>query len=568
MIELKSISEILDKDFFIPSYQRGYRWDTQQVEELLEDILEFVNKDKVKKEFYCLQPVVVKKNTNGDYRVIDGQQRLTTIFILLQYFKRLLEDDYFIENVYSISYETRSNSQNFLDKIEKVDEINKMNIDFFYMSKTYITIKAWFKENIINKRITKNKFLEALIVSEIKEEVIDGEKIKIDYANNLRIIWYEIQDKKEIDVFTRLNSGQIPLTPAELIKALFLLDKKGKENEQLLLASQWDEIEYKLQDENFFAFINGEVYDKPTRIEFIFDLIANNKEKKVKIEHLRKDDKLRSFYIFNELIKNPKQDLWDEVKTYFRVFDELYNNNDYYHLVGFLINSGKKIQDIVNKFHHHSKDSFLKEIEARIEKKVSFENKKFEELNYHEDYKEISNLLFLFNVLVTLESRYARYPFDKHKSELWSLEHIHAQNSQDIDVDDKKILLESQLSYINDEDIKEEINQLRKSNKLDEALAETSKFFGDESSLHTIDNLTLLSKDDNSSLSNSVFPIKRDKIKQLDKNGSFIPLGTKNVFLKYYSNDVKEAVKWSKEDKTSYLKVLKETLKPYIEEEK
>lgn len=45
-IELKSVSELLGMKFFIPSYQRGYRWTEQQVKDLLEDILEFAKKEK------------------------------------------------------------------------------------------------------------------------------------------------------------------------------------------------------------------------------------------------------------------------------------------------------------------------------------------------------------------------------------------------------------------------------------------------------------------------------------------------------------------------------------------
>jgi len=91
----------------------------------------------------------------------------------------------------------------------------------------------------------------------------------------------------------------------------------------------------------------------------------------------------------------------------------------------------------------------------------------------------------------------------------------------------------------------------------------------DDIDINTIDNLALLSTKDNSALSNNIFPYKRDKIKELDKKGSFIPLGTKNVFMKYYSNDVKEAIKWNKKDRESYLEALKIRLeKFYIEESK
>lgn len=564
MIALKSIYEILDKKFVIPSYQRGYRWGTEQVKDLLEDILEFANKKKDDKEFYCLQPVVVKKDNEGKYRVVDGQQRLTSLFLILKYFESLLEEDYYVEDIYSISYETRKDSEAFLKEIRKLKKLDRTNIDFYYMSNSYVIIEDWFKESIKEKRTTKRKFLEVLIDSDIKTEMLENQEKKVDHANNIRVIWYEIQDGNEIDIFTRLNSGKIPLTPSELIKALFLLDKK-EENEKLLLASQWDDIEYKLQDENFFAFINKYEYKKATRIEFIFDLIAD--KKKVEIDNLRKEDRLRSFYIFNELIQESHIDFWDEVKTYFRVFEELYNHNIYYHLVGFLVNTEVKIEFIVNAFKENSKDVFLKNLRNKIQTLLDFKDKELQELTYGEDSQLISNILFLFNILVTIEANYSRYPFDRHKSEKWSLEHIHAQNSQDIDENDKKELLKIQKSYIRDDESKQKVENLEKSS-LDEALREISKIFGDDSSIHTIDNLALLSKEDNSSLNHSVFPIKRDRIKQLNKEGSFIPLGTKNIFLKYYSNNVKEAMKWSKEDKKAYLEVLKETLRDYIGEER
>ena len=88
MLYLKSIGEILNKNFYIPSYQRGYRWDKQQVLELLNDIYEFSKKkSKEESEFYCLQPIVLLKDEENDYyKVIDGQQRLTTILLILKLF--------------------------------------------------------------------------------------------------------------------------------------------------------------------------------------------------------------------------------------------------------------------------------------------------------------------------------------------------------------------------------------------------------------------------------------------------------------------------------------------------
>jgi hypothetical protein len=76
--------------------------------------------------------------------------------------------------------------------------------------------------------------------------------------------------------------------------------------------------------------------------------------------------------------------------------------------------------------------------------------------------------------------------------------------------------------------------------------------------------MALLSSKDNSCLSNSIFPIKKDKIKELDEKGSFIPIGTKNVFLKYYSKDVEQNVSWNIEDQNAYFAELKKILKDYL----
>jgi uncharacterized protein with ParB-like and HNH nuclease domain len=73
-IELKEISKLSEEKFFIPSYQRGYRWTEQQVNDLLDDIDSFTPKEVLntnEKTWYCLQPVVVKAR-NNQWEVIDG----------------------------------------------------------------------------------------------------------------------------------------------------------------------------------------------------------------------------------------------------------------------------------------------------------------------------------------------------------------------------------------------------------------------------------------------------------------------------------------------------------------
>ena len=94
-IELKSVRELLGMKFFIPNYQRGYRWTEQQVLDLLNDIRDFSFIKRKDYEYYCLQPLVVRTMAEKDkmlndldldetwYEVIDGQQRLTTLYMIL-----------------------------------------------------------------------------------------------------------------------------------------------------------------------------------------------------------------------------------------------------------------------------------------------------------------------------------------------------------------------------------------------------------------------------------------------------------------------------------------------------
>ena len=93
--------------------------------------------------------------------------------------------------------------------------------------------------------------------------------------------------------------------------------------------------------------------------------------------------------------------------------------------------------------------------------------------------------------------------------------------------------------------------------------SELMKLFN-SASVHILDNLTLLASKQNSALNNAIFPVKRNKIIQLEKEGAYIPLVTKNVFLKYYSDSDLQPYYWSKADKKNYLEDIQQKLKPYL----
>lgn len=69
-------------NFWIPSYQRGYRWTADEVTKLLDDIWKSAGQP------YSLQPIVVKKREVDAWELIDGQQRLTTLWLIFNYMQK------------------------------------------------------------------------------------------------------------------------------------------------------------------------------------------------------------------------------------------------------------------------------------------------------------------------------------------------------------------------------------------------------------------------------------------------------------------------------------------------
>ncbi|MFV0231456.1 DUF262 domain-containing protein [Empedobacter falsenii] len=589
-IELKSISELLGKHFYIPSYQRGYRWEEQQILDLLNDILEFQKKNgKDEGEFYCLQPLIITQKENDIWEVVDGQQRLTTIYILLSYLKDALEILGLPNNLFSIEYETREkedcSSKEFLQNITSTAEINKTNIDFYRMSDAYLIIKKWFEE----KKPNKGDFCNVLLKTDFDEQN------KTDKANNIRFIWYPINnndtDEKPSVTFTKYNQGKIDLTNAELIKAIFYLtdDNKDKKKHQIKIGYEWDDMENTLRKPDFWYFINPSIFYQ-NHIEFIFDLVSTKYESKISFK-VKKDDRLRAFYIFNELItknikiyedskfNNTRDFLWDEIKTYYRTFVEWFSSKDeenkytYFHLIGFLLQIGgieNSIEKIKELAETNSKSQFIDKL--KVKTKSYFGEVDFNEIDYDSDPKKAKELLLLFNVITTMNGGYNKFSFDRISS--WSLEHIHAQQSEEITNEkQKRQLLEEQKndSFIaNQKELLNEIIELLTLSEIDQNLFNNlqQRIFDlssdTSSTIHSIKNLALLTPSDNSSLNNAPFHRKRDKIKELDEKGSFIPICTKNVFLKYYSKNVEQNVKWDKKDMDAYLTEMKNVLTNYI----
>lgn len=565
MIEQRSVRGIIDKkiNFNVPAYQRGYRWNKLNVTDLLDDLLEFMQDDSSGK-FYCLQPLVVKKIGENRYNVIDGQQRLTTILIILKYLENLLKEENGIDEIYTLGYETRKDSKDFLQNIaSKTQDESNQNMDYFCIYQAYEAIKSWFE----------NKNASELL------EIFTNSK---DDKYHIEFIWYEVEDNEdEVKIFARLNSGKIPLTNAELIKALFLnirnlktrsAPKECSENEiitkQIEISKEWDEIEYTLQDDDFFKFLTKNDY--PTRIELLFEILSGVKNTEL--------DRYAIYRHFSDMAKEGDlSHIWTDIKKIFLTFKFWFKDTEYYHLVGFLVVSGiSNIKEIYGKAKDETKSDFNIFLKKKIKEKIKIED--IDRFDYEKNRKDIENILLFFNIATILNNKSSniRFSFSEFSTKRWSLEHIHAQNDKGLK--DKKaqdVWLENMKKYIKEDaiedTIKEKIDSFIKgieNNHFSELQTQILNRFGDEEllNMHGIENLALLAAENNSSLSNGPFIEKREKIIEMDKDGEFIPICTKNVFLKYYTKNLSDVYFWSKQDQEDYKDSIIKTLENFFGE--
>ncbi len=573
----KTIFELRDYDFFIPAYQRGYRWSAQQVNELLNDIWEFSKKSGTAGSFYCLQPIIVKEAVNDKnekvWEVIDGQQRLTTIHLILTFLNSMLPDK---EKQFSIEYETRKNSNSFLTSV--AEEQANDNIDFYHMYSAYQNIKQWLEETQKLENVSKNSLVMRLLP-------VFNEKVKV--------IWYEIgKNINSSEVFTRVNMGKIPLTNAELIKALLLKESNFDSNSevirirQLEISGEWDRIEYSLQNEDFWYFLTNGLFQMENRIDYIFQLMSDDKNKKYNIQIVEAE--LLPFHVFSKWFfdsGHPSEAinmLWKEIKAYFLTFEEWYQDKNLFHLIGYLITVGTPIEELKIASALKTKTEFIDYLKKLIKTKINYKatssrkNYALEDLDYANDYDRrfIKNILLLLNIITINNNKEinARFPYKSYKQEQWDLEHIHSVKSQISEREHEKVdWIKNALNELDDSsDIYiESKNTIDMGNvsMYDTVISNILDYFDENHShedINNISNIAILDSDTNRSYGNSVFSVKRRTILLKDKEGIFIPPCTKNVFLKYYNTDVEQLSLWSKTDRDTYLKNIKSVLKEYL----
>ena len=540
--------------FYVPAYQRGYRWGREEVSRLLADIWE--SRDRS----YYLQPVVVKKH-DDEWELVDGQQRLTTLFLIFQYMQH--EGLQSAGAGYTMRYETRAGSAAYLKAPDP--GLKQRNIDFFHISEAYNCIREWFDSHGHRRQFVANAFYGALF-------------------EHVKVIWYEAPEEVDANtLFRRLNVGRIPLTDAELVKALLLSHGRGGAggtDRALEIAAQWDSFERDLRDPELWAFITGKSAEDPTHIDLLLETIAEGPTGRDR----------PPFYTFNALRERISTDphrFWNEVVEMHAVALGWHANRDLFHKIGFLVAQRvTTFSRLLAQSRGKAKSVFEAELDGLIRDYLKLTPTGLRELTYQSD--KTSRALLLMNVETIRQRKrsFERYSFKEHAAGRWSLEHIHAQSAEgirrskdhwatwlglhrralealdDVDPVRKRSVLSKSDEVLGGSDIKQGDFQ-----DLEQQFTTLLSLDSDTSddAMHSIGNLTLLDSGDNSALGNSVFAVKRAEILRRDREGFYIPVCTRDVFLKYYSPaDEHQMHFWSSQDREHYLDTMTSVLCDYL----
>lgn len=623
------VADLLDGQhhFIIPSFQRGYRWEEKQVTDLLQDIKQFADDSKPRGNSYFLQPVVVKPVKKGEethYEVLDGQQRLTTLLLLLKRIMRNLPEDERAEHegsLYDITYANRPQLDFDNPKPEE-------NIDSFYLSEAKRVIDEWFANQIKQKRNLSN-FRASLLYR---------------HERQVKIIWYAISDGSEdlvsINIFNRLNKGKISLTSSELIKALFIMDYDLRAGGDKLpaeqLAMEWNEMERRFQDDNFWYFISDDSKGSQTRIDVLFDFVTLSGEDKDGDFSYREFQRLYDFCRERErrassedAPSHPEEefqadwakgirDMRDAWRLIRKTFDRLvawYEDNLYYHYVGYLVAVGFSPLDIFNRLEDAKRERRDAEpiYEWTIEdtqlalRKMMMERFKqdnryivkdaIEEFEYGSEH--VARILLLFNIESCRIGNNIRFAFDKYKKGKWDVEHIDSQNDATLQEYDDRMRWLRNVSFI----LRLEHNE--RAEALAKECEDMIKKFGDKKKVTVshyqdfyfrvnqfysaesgedydkvdltakkkdfLSNLTLLDSATNREYKDAPFAYKRHCIVSYDRKGDrFIPLCTRNLFLKYFTDSNNESshldnLRWNEADRLGYLRAIHEAVDPIFD---
>lgn len=601
-MDLRAISELKGYTFVIPYQQRGYKWTSDNVKVLLDDFKEFLLDNE--KTMYCLQPIAVAPtDEENKWIVIDGQQRLTTLFLLWKYFE---------EQPYNFVFE-RDNNENrgiFLkEKLNSIKEEDDSEIDKFYISRAFLTIREWFwdrNEYLLLEEENKRCNLE-------ENENIEDVKAKFNELLNaskgeksIQILWYVVPNGEEHETFRNINSGKIQLSNSDLIKALLLNKTNNLENRQQI-AAQFELMERQLAEDRFWYMLQQkdvEPLKGQSRIDLIFNIVAGIKYDEYQIEPRK------SFYKFSDCSTEQLLEMWKKVREKYQRLRDLFDNPDTYHYIGFLIycvnnpnDCANKLSNLVNEYAKTKKSKFVSYLQKEIKERMTKEHKSLDEYSYYDSTFALRKLFVLHNIETLLFRykelknnkklmfSYENFPFELLYNQKWNIEHIasHTDNTLKLE-QDRRDWIKSVFSDFQDlltedsvlmklkQDVECDVKNDENFNKLySNIVGKVNDNPINEDDKNGIGNLVLLDEHTNKSFHNSLFPRKRriviiasglrnDGDEKENVESVYVPICTQQVYTKSYNKQSNVNLNcWGQDDYNAYFADMQEKLKSYFD---
>ncbi|RRJ86928.1 DUF262 domain-containing protein [Paenimyroides tangerinum] len=561
------LQELNATQYYIASYQRGYKWKSfgknDQVPILLTDIYEAFSTNA--NEYY-LQYITVKKNAeNADFlEVIDGQQRLTTLSLLFY----VAEKHHSIENCAKgkVVYQRYKTNNEFQDIFEHILSLNKSDSsldnqqDIYYLYHAKECIKEFFS--------------------------ILGEELKpyITYLLNHVKIIVNLEDEltSAEEVFSNLNDNKVDLTNYYLIKGLLFtqstrspqsshsfLEIQAKRNR---LARNWDHLNqwflnekhnqlffynYKILNEkekniginsilNLTKPKKSEKIDEP-RIRNFIEKIENNKDHQSKeIKTSVNEMELFNLYLDHLKTSEKAENKLEELQNVAKRMMNWYADDELYHLIGYYVATKNSIEILTNKGKSDLKKVLYKHLYDSLQ---LGKDRAISSLEYGPDNAILNRIFLALNAFplvyvngeatINFKNHFSFYDFTKNN---WSIEHIYPQNPN-VSVADVIKYKNWFLEKTSDETLKNEIESVTiDEKKVPDTIQQLIML--EDVSEHYIGNLALLEKGNNSTLSNNIFPKKRELLLTMLAKGNFVPQHTINA--------VSKNLHWIEEDNENY----------------
>jgi uncharacterized protein with ParB-like and HNH nuclease domain len=557
--------------YHIPAYQRGYKWGSDSngaVTVLLSDLNEAFQayQNGLRTEYY-LQYITVKKiDEFKQLEVIDGQQRLTTLSIIFSVFSSILE----IENIADekISYAIRDNF--FQSHIYPSEPLQKM---VKYNWEEFIETHPLLNKQDIYYLFSAVQKVNSFLTKEVKKDI----KSFYDFiCSHVMIIVNSVESHVSSEtVFRNLNSNQVPLTEAELIKGYLItrIGRKGKNGSKLHfkeilelranLGRKWDEMSAwcNRPEINAFYFSHKEGMEGLLKLSA---LLCEGPNRKLK------EGRKEEFHLFNfyHTLDN-LEEVFELIKEVFNKLFDWYNQNAIYNLIGFCrFTKGSKNNHpnfLINILRIEEKDNLLVHLDSR--RADLLPEGDITELRYGGDEDGFIHAVLL-HLSVFSEGINSRFNFYRFEKEKWTLEHIFPQSPEG-----KKYILTSTQKHLVKQMLGENLTD-----ELDLILDKDSRSEDEKNQyydalkrigpLNSMGNMCLLSSSDNSSNGNKFFTEKRQNVLSLIQKGSFVPKHTFNVFSKMISGlDSEDMNMWTMNDIEKHLEFISNTISVHSKEE-